>query len=126
MRRINHKRDDRGATMAEAALILPVLVLLLFGTVEFSRAFNAKNTLNQAAREGVREYALTQDFDAGSSAAIGAATSLDADALAVSATACSVGDPTALTVTYPFAYDIPFFGAHSLTLSSTAVMRCGG
>ncbi len=112
--------------MVEAAIVLPILLLLIFGIVEFGRAFNAKNTLNQASREGVRRYALTQDFDEGATAARDAATSLDSSSLAISGTACNEGDPTSLTVSYPFSYDIPFFGSNTVSMSSTGVMRCGG
>ncbi len=117
---------DRGASMVEAAIVLPILLLLIFGIVEFGRAFNAKNTLNQASREGVRRYALTQDFDQGATAARNAATSLDSSSLSISGTACNEGDPTSLTVSYPFSYDIPFFGSNTVSMSSTGVMRCGG
>ena len=38
----------------EFALILPLLMVLLFGIVEFGRAWNAKQVLTDAAREGAR------------------------------------------------------------------------
>jgi Flp pilus assembly protein TadG len=40
--------------MVEFALILPLLMLVLFGIVEFGRAWNAKQVLTDAAREGAR------------------------------------------------------------------------
>ena len=51
---------ERGATAVEFALLLPVLLLLLFGIVDFGRALNAQITLTQAAREGARLAALNQ------------------------------------------------------------------
>ncbi len=119
-------RRDRGAAMVEAAIILPILLMLIFGIIEFGRAYNAKNTLNQASREGVRKYALTQDFAQGEAAAKHAATSLDPNDLTVTATACNPGDPTELEVSYPFSYEIPFVGSRSFAMTSKAVMRCGG
>jgi Flp pilus assembly protein TadG len=53
-------RRDRGASAVEFALLLPVLLLLLFGIVDFGRAINAQITLTQAAREGARVAALGQ------------------------------------------------------------------
>ena len=49
---------DRGAAAVEFALLLPVLLLLVFGIIDFGRALNAQVTLTQAAREGARMAAL--------------------------------------------------------------------
>jgi len=49
---------DRGAAMVEFALLLPLLLLLLFGIIDFGRALNAQITITQAAREGARLAAL--------------------------------------------------------------------
>ena len=49
---------DRGAAAVEFALLLPVLLLLVFGIIDFGRALNAQITLTQAAREGARIAAL--------------------------------------------------------------------
>ncbi len=112
--------------MVEAAFVLPLLLLLIFGLVEFGRAYNAQVTVTHAAREGVRKYALTADPDEGRTAAINAATSLDPAQVSVATTACDPGEPTTLTVSYPFTYEIPFFGSHSATLTGKGVMRCAG
>lgn len=50
-------RDDRGAAAVEMALIMPVLLLLIFGMIDFGRMLNAQITLTQAAREGARAQA---------------------------------------------------------------------
>jgi hypothetical protein len=44
-------RDTSGAEIAEAAVILPLLFMLLFGIMWFARAFNIYTTVNHAARE---------------------------------------------------------------------------
>src|SRR5258706_8276710 len=44
----------RGNAVIEAALVLPILLYLAFGTVEFGYFFYVKNNLQGAAREGVR------------------------------------------------------------------------
>jgi len=46
--------DNRGQALVEFALLLPVVMLLLLGIVEFGRAWQAKQTLTDAAREGAR------------------------------------------------------------------------
>lgn len=48
--------------MLEFALVLPVLLLLIFGIIEFARAFQAWLVISNAARFGVR-YAVTGEYD---------------------------------------------------------------
>lgn len=45
---------DRGASAVEFALILPLLLLILFGIIEFSILFYDKAMLTNASREGAR------------------------------------------------------------------------
>ena len=52
----------RGQTMAEFALTLPILLLLMFGVIEFARIFQAWITLQNAARTAAR-YAVTGQWD---------------------------------------------------------------
>lgn len=44
--------DDRGAALIEFALLLPFLAILVFGTIDLSRASQLRNRLINAAREG--------------------------------------------------------------------------
>ncbi|MGH8945450.1 MAG: TadE/TadG family type IV pilus assembly protein [Acidimicrobiia bacterium] len=117
---------ERGASLIEFALLLPILILLIFGMVEFGRAYNAKVTLTHATREGVRKLAITKDPAQAVMTTVDAATSLDPALISVSTTACTSGSPTSVTATYPFSYEIPLFGSGTWSLSSTGVMRCGG
>lgn len=45
---------DCGQELAEAALVLPILFLILFAIFWFGRAFNITSTLERAARHGVQ------------------------------------------------------------------------
>lgn len=45
-------RETSGAEIAEAAVVLPLLFMLLFGIMWFARAFNIYTTVNRAVREG--------------------------------------------------------------------------
>lgn len=44
---------QKGQALVEFALLLPLLVLLIFGVLELGRAFQTKIVLENAAREGV-------------------------------------------------------------------------
>ncbi|MCW2787440.1 MAG: pilus assembly protein [Marmoricola sp.] len=54
-------RDERGAAAVEFALIVPILVMLVFGIVDFGWAINRDTMVNNAAREGAREGSLDPD-----------------------------------------------------------------
>jgi Flp pilus assembly protein TadG len=56
------RRGERGQALAEFALILPLLLLLIAGIIEFGRAWNIKQAVTDAAREGAR-YAVVADGD---------------------------------------------------------------
>jgi Flp pilus assembly protein TadG len=45
-------RGERGQAIVEVALILPLLVFLIVGTIEFSLLLNARNTVSFASRDG--------------------------------------------------------------------------
>ena len=49
---------DSGTSLAEFAIVLPVLILILFGIIEFGIAFNRAQAVEAAAREGGRIASL--------------------------------------------------------------------
>jgi hypothetical protein len=63
-------QDRRGAVAVEFAIVAPVLLALVFGMIEFGRAFEMKNLLEVAAREGARFASMDREglLDPGESA----------------------------------------------------------
>ena len=134
------RHDEDGSQAVELALILPVLVLLLMGIIEFGRGYNARVTLTAAVREGARAYALGTDspLTVTREAAAGlveddvsAGVDADIDGVIDAAEAgvfpdCTPGQPAEVTANYPMTYSIPFFGEGTWTISATGAMRCGG
>jgi Flp pilus assembly protein TadG len=59
--------NARGNAIVEFALVLPILLLVLFGITEFGRMILTTNILNTASREGARLAAVSP---AGETAAI--------------------------------------------------------
>ena len=58
---------QRGQALVEFALALPLLLLLVFGVLEFGRAFKIKIVLTNAAREGTHYFMYDKaDYLAGS------------------------------------------------------------
>jgi Flp pilus assembly protein TadG len=58
------KRDlNRGQSLVEFALVLPLFLLILFGIFDIGRGVYAYNTIQNAAREGVRVAIVDQNED---------------------------------------------------------------
>ena len=53
------RRDQGGAAAVEFALVLPLLVLLLFGIISYGVMLSFRQSLSQAAAEGARAAAVT-------------------------------------------------------------------
>jgi hypothetical protein len=65
MRRSTYGRrhlGDSGQTLAEFAMVLPILALLIFGLVDTARLYQSWVTMQHAAREGAR-YGVTGRID---------------------------------------------------------------
>ena len=52
--RLRRASDDRGAVIVEFALIAPILILLVAGTIQFGIMYSQYQVLQGAAREGAR------------------------------------------------------------------------
>lgn len=129
-------RSDSGAAAVEFALVVPILITLVLGIVEFGRAYNVQNAVSAAAREGARVMAIKKDATAARAAAKGGGVFSPAiadaeicisisDAPGCSATTCPSGSTVTLTISYPLEYMTGLFPG-TPTLTGTGVMRCGG
>lgn len=57
-RRPSATRTRRGVTTVETAVVLPVLLIVVFGFIEVTRCFTAYNAAQVAALDGARALAL--------------------------------------------------------------------
>jgi Flp pilus assembly protein TadG len=116
------KRDDKGAAMVEFAIVLPVILLILLGIIEFGRAYNTQISIQAAAREGARELALRH-----SSADVVKATdgdpSVTIDTIAQDPCPPTGDGKAKVTITSSYSFMALPFGP--LNLTATGVMRCG-
>jgi len=55
--------NDRGAILAESALITPLFIFIIFGIIEFGGAFRDYLTLSNAASQGTRTSAIQNSSD---------------------------------------------------------------
>lgn len=54
-------KDQRGQALVELALLIPLIMTLLLGIVEFGRIYTAQLTLNNAVRAGARAASVGDD-----------------------------------------------------------------
>ncbi len=59
-KRTRGRRSERGQALAEFALVLPLVLLFIAGIIEMGRAWNIKQAVTDAAREGAR-YTVVKD-----------------------------------------------------------------
>src|SRR4051812_2898863 len=48
-------RDERGAALVEFAIVLPVLLLIIFGIIDFGSTYNDYQSLRSGVRDGTRD-----------------------------------------------------------------------
>jgi Flp pilus assembly protein TadG len=127
--------NERGASAVEFALVLPVLMLILFGTIEFGMVMYSREVLTNASREGARA-GIVQQIPKPSAGAIqnvvtnylaGTGITMANVTLPIGVAGAGGVFPNDLTVTVQYRYDF-FVPAilglgTSINLSAQTVMR---
>ena len=125
-----HRQD--GQALVEFAILLPVLLLLLLGIIQFGVSFNNYIQVTSAARKGARKASVSRTL--GSSAATTAARTAAKNAapnlgltdsqITVTATgAWAQGTDVKVTVKYPYAINILGRVVSSGNLTSSSTFR---
>jgi len=121
---------ERGDGLAEFALILPVLLLILLAIFDLGRAVYAYSVVANYAREGARFGVISPTDQAGiTNVVTNAAVGLDLTRLSVAIT-YPTSDTIRVTVDYTFQVITPLVaqaigGGGSLNLHSAATMYTG-
>lgn len=129
-------RSEDGQALVEFALVVPILLVLMLGLVEFSRAWNTQQVLTDAAREALRNSVVAnadytyEQMRAQIDQALRRA-SLDPERAQVSVEGWKSGTGTPARIRIDYRYDFEFFGPfvgwateeRSLALSTSFVMR---
>lgn len=122
--------------MVEFALVVPILLLLIVGLVEFARAWNTQQVLTDAAREALRNSVVanpnfTYDALLGQIDQALLRANLDPENAQVSVEGWKAGTGTPARIRIDYRYEFGFFGPligwatddRSLALSTSFVMR---
>jgi Flp pilus assembly protein TadG len=129
---------ERGAAAVEFALVLPLFLAVLLGTIEFANYLRIQVSVSQAAREAARSYAISTSVPTAQAAAVAGAPSLSLSPSSVTispGTCDKVANPDQTNraiVQYPFStltgFKLPPFINVTMpsSVNGTSAMRCGG
>lgn len=136
--------EQRGVAAIEFAIVLPLLVLLLFGIIEFSVLLYDKAVITNASREGARAgivfvdqnpcgpsdaeiINVIQSYCSNYLITFGAATT---PTTTIARSGCTVGDSLTVTVRYQYNFliipNLTFYGAGfpgGINVQAQTVMR---
>lgn len=121
-------KNERGQTLTEFAIVLPILALLLFGVIQFGIAFNNYITLTDAVRAGARKGSVGRNLPnpqaAVEQSVRSAATDLKPSDLQVTITSTwAQGSDVTVTATYPYSINLLGVVVKSGRLSSSTTER---
>lgn len=128
-------RDPQsGVALIETAFILPLLLVLCMGMLDFGRAFHMKSVLDQAAREGARIAVVTSpDPDLVTDKVNQVLASSGVAATSVQVTGPDAARMVTVTVTATFTFVTPGIFAlvngdygNTIPMSGQTVMRFEG
>jgi Flp pilus assembly protein TadG len=129
IKRFRSKREN-GQTMVEFALVLPILLMLLLGIIQFGIAFNNYLAVTDAVRAGARQGAVARYLAPGDRCASvenrvrESADNLDQAQLTVScASTFNAGEDVTVSASYPYDIDILGMVVMSGNLTATTTER---
>jgi Flp pilus assembly protein TadG len=146
MKRRRHR--ERGSALAETAVIMTVLLMLMFGIIDFGRALYTYSFVAQLAREGARwaivrggdctvidncpatstnllTYVKSLNEGATNASSITANLSFQAPPSGIGCSTSGNNAPgcvAKVTVTYPFTFMLPFLPKAGITMTGTSEM----
>jgi len=131
------RRREGGQAIVEFAVILPVFLLMVLGMIDLARAWNAKQVITDAAREGarwgvVREPPVDAAFINGVIADALNAAGFDASQATITLTPADAagarGTVFSVNVQYPYTFEfmgifMSLVGGNTIQLESQIAMR---
>jgi len=121
-------KSQKGQDLVEYALIVPILLMLVLGTIDIANLVFSYDTISNAAREGAR-YGVIHPSD---TAGITAKTLNLTEGLQQSALNVTVSNPGGNTIQVKVIYDAPLFtgflidavgGGSTLRLRASSTMQ---
>ena len=140
------ENSEKGASAVEFALVLPVLMMIIFGIIEFGFIMYDKAIVTNASREGARRgivYSvnaagipvavptsditdIVKSYCASNLVSLGSGTA--APSTTITGSCAAPGNSLTVTVTYPYSFLVlPNFVSGltgNITLNGVTLMRC--
>jgi Flp pilus assembly protein TadG len=130
MKLLNLEKDQQGQSIVEVALILPILILLFMGIIEFGIIFHNYLVITNASREGARVAIIGSSDLAITDRILSASTSLQPEKLQINISPDSTQRKSGRLTTVEVSYHLnPVFPGLSklapdlLTLTSKTTMQ---
>jgi Flp pilus assembly protein TadG len=127
MKRRVHTHDEKGQTMVEFVLVLPVLLVVLFGVIQFGITFKDDIALTDAVRAGARTAAVSRYSSnpvADTVARVKGASDLTPSKINVAVTSTWIhGDDVVVSATYPYSISLLGVVVASGNLTSSTTER---
>jgi Flp pilus assembly protein TadG len=118
---------ERGTAAVEFALVLPLVLIIALAMVQVGILVKDELVVEEAARAGARQAAVTPDDNSARQAALDAAVSLDPERAEVTVTRTGgSGSPVTVTFLYHAPVSVPLVGwlfRSAIDLSGKATMR---
>jgi len=122
--------NQRGQALVEFTIILPLLLLIVMGIIQFGMIFNSYLSLQNASREGARAGIVGSSSTEIRDTIIAVSPNLDASNLTVTVTPSDAyrqsGDTLTVKLTYTYNLTIPIIKnilGGSITLNTQTSMR---
>lgn len=121
-------KENKGQSFVEFALILPILLIIVMGIIEFGLMFNAYLTISNASREAARYGSLGGSDIEITERVVLVASHLDETALSVTVTPASRsrGDMLSVLVSYDYELITPIISnilSPFIDLESETIVR---
>ena len=127
-RGIIRKKCEHGSVLVESAICIPVLLVILFGIIQYGLILSAVLTLRNAAAVGAREAALSASTCAEIDAAVNeAVATMLPGTTTITKTAAAVPNAYKVSLAYSLPLMIPYVvpgsSGGTMTLNASAVMK---
>lgn len=120
-------RSEKGQSLVEFALVVPLLLVLLFGIIDFGRVFHVYLTLDHAGREAARAASIGKDDLTVKTVAVNDASSINLtdDKISINPSPRSSGTDVTITITYKIDFLTPIIAqmVGPFDLKNKTVMR---
>lgn len=113
-------KDEKGsAVLFELAVMLPLMIMLFYGFAMFTNALSIDIAIQTAAREGAREYAMTNNPTDGLRKAMLELEASKVDGVTIEP--FTEGDGRGIRIIKELSFIIPFSGEHGGTLEGVGL-----